>query len=296
MSLSGMTGFARAEGAVGDVRWLWEARSVNGRTLDFKLRLPLGFDRLEAPARELAQARFKRGSLQVSLSLRREAQRAGPRIDLAAIEALIAAGRPLVEAGLVAPPRLDGLLQVRGVLVGGDEPEAEAPEARAALEAALLAGLEAALEGLAAARLEEGAVLLRLMGGLVDQIGAGADAARTLATTQPQAILQRIQARMAALAQEVVVDPQRLAQEAALIAARADVQEELDRLGAHAAEARTLLAGAGPVGRRFEFLTQELMREANTLSAKSNDLALTRAALDLKTAIDQLKEQAANVE
>jgi uncharacterized protein (TIGR00255 family) len=296
MALSGMTGFARAEGVAGGRRWVWETRSVNGRGLDVKVRLPAGFEALEPLVREGAAKRFRRGSLQASLSVARDAEvGASARIDMAFVDRLLDAAAEHLRDGRIERPRLDGLLLVRGVLVSEDAIE-DAPQARAELDAALNEGLGAALDGLVAARAQEGRSLTTTFEGLIGTIEAGAAAARSTAAAAPAALAQRIRDRVAALAPGVQTDPARLAQEAALLAQKADVQEELERLTAHAAEARTLIAGADQAGRRLEFLAQELNREANTLCSKSSDLALTRIGLDLKTAIDQFREQAANAE
>lgn len=296
MTISGMTGFARAEGEAQGARWLWEVKSVNGRALDLKLRMPPGFDALELAAREAAAKRFKRGSLQANLNLTRDLGAQRPvRLDMAFLEAIIEAGRPFVESGVVAPPRWDGLLQLRGAFAA-DEADAPDEEARAALNAALLQGLGEALDGLNEARLSEGRMLGAALGGLLDQMSALVLLARGSAATAPGAALARIQQRLAALSPDIQLDPQRLAQEAALAASRADIEEELERLNAHVAEARALLNKPEAVGRRFDFLGQELTREANTLCSKSGDLALTRIGLDLKALVDQFKEQAANVE
>lgn len=290
-----MTGFARVEGEHAGLRWAWEAKSVNGRGLDLKLRLPSGFDMLEPQARALAQGRFKRGSLQASLSIARDAGAAPPlKIDHALVELLIAAGQPYVDSGRVAPPRWDGLLTVRGVMQSEESTIDE--DARAALEAALLDGLSKVLAGLDEARKAEGRVLAGVFSQLADKLESGIAAARASAASAPAAALERIKQRLAALSPEVSMDPLRVAQEAALAATRADVSEELERLVAHSAELRALLKKPEPAGRRLDFLSQELTREANTLSSKSADLELTRIALDLKTVVDQIKEQAANVE
>lgn len=294
MSISGMTGFARAEGEHAGLRWTWEVKSVNGRTLDLKLRLPPGFDALEPAARAAANQRFKRGSLQANLSLARDAGQAPPiRIDLALVERLIQTGE--VFAGRVEKPRWDGLLALKGVMLAEDG-AAEDEAARAALEGALLAGLCLAFDRLGEARISEGRMLAAVVGELADRLDQGIAAARASAASAPAAAVERIRQRIAALAPEVQLDPQRLAQEAALIASKADVQEELDRLTAHAAELRGLLKSKEPAGRRLDFLGQELTREANTLCSKSGDLDLTRIGLDLKAVVDQIKEQAANAE
>jgi len=293
VGISGMTGFGRSEGVGGGRCWTWEARSVNGRSLDMKVRLPHGFDALEPAVREAAKARFRRGSLQIGLSLRADEARAGLQIDEAFVRAVLAAGAPLVREGLVAPPRWDGVLALRGAFTAEPGGDAVGDEA---LTQAIAAGLEPALDALARARAEEGAALERLHTALLDDIAAAAAAARGLAALQPEALAERLRRKVALLAGEAGVDPARLAQEIALLASKADVREELDRLDAHVAEARALLAAPEPAGRRLDFLSQELNREANTLCSKSSDLALTRVGLDLKTAIDQFREQSANVE
>jgi uncharacterized protein (TIGR00255 family) len=294
MAVVSMTGFGRSEGASAGAAWAWEIRSVNGRGLDIRARLPAGFDALEPVIREEAQKRFKRGSLQVGLALKREAGGAAAAVNKALVEHLIEAGAPFVKTGRVAPPRWDGLLAIRGVLTNEDG--AETGELRAALEADLRASLAEALDRLAAVRAQEGQALRALLEGLIAQVETATQQARQLAAAAPAALQERIRARLAALAPDIALDPQRLAQEAAVAAARADVREELDRLTAHAREALALIAGAEPAGRRLDFLAQEFNREANTLCSKSSDLALTRLGLDLKTTIDQLREQAANVE
>lgn len=293
MTISGMTGFARVEGEHAGQRWIWELKSVNGRGLDLKLRTPSGFDALEPPARAAAAAKFKRGSLQANLTLTRDLAAAPAlKIDMALVERLIAAGEEFGKR--VAKPRWDGLLNVRGVLMGEDTSADEG--VRAALEAALMRGFETALERLAEARQAEGRALRAIFAEAADRLDALIGAARACAATAPEAALSRIRTRLESLAPELKIDQQRLAQEAALVAVKADVQEELERLSAHAAELRNLITKPEPAGRRLDFLSQELTREANTLCSKSSELELTRIGLDLKTVVDQIKEQAANVE
>jgi uncharacterized protein (TIGR00255 family) len=295
MTISGMTGFARAEGEHAGQRWLWEVRSVNGRSLDLKLRTPSGFDALEPPARAAAAQRFKRGSLQATLSLSRDPSASPPlKIDTTLVERLLEAGEPLIEAKRVRKPSWDGMLSVRGVLQTEDA-DLDA-DGRTALEGALSAGFEQALDRLADARQSEGRSLATVFTEAADRLDTLIAAARASAATAPRAALDRIRQRLEQLAPEIKLDPQRLAQEAALAATRADVQEELDRLTAHAGELRSLITKPEPAGRRLDFLSQELTREANTLCSKSSDLELTRIGLDLKTVVDQIKEQAANVE
>jgi uncharacterized protein (TIGR00255 family) len=296
MTISGMTGFAHAEGEHAGQRWVWEVRSVNGRALDLKLRLPSGFDALEAPTRAAAAQRFKRGSLQASLTLARDPTAAAPlRIDMALVERLLDAGEPLVKAKRVRKATWDGVLAVRGVVLSEDAATLDETE-RAAFEHALLGGFEAALGDLAEARHAEGRMLAAILSDAADRMDALIAAARSSAAAAPAAALERIRQRLEALSPEIKIDPARLAQEAAIAATRADVQEELERLAAHAVELRTLLTKPEPAGRRLDFLSQELTREANTLCSKSADIELTRIGLDLKAVVDQIKEQAANVE
>jgi uncharacterized protein (TIGR00255 family) len=296
MSISGMTGFARAEGAFAGMRWIWELKSVNGRGLDVKLRLPPGFDALEQPARAAASQRFKRGSLQCSLTLTRETAEAAPvRVDMALAEKLIAAGEPFVAAKRVRPPSWDGILAVRGVVVSEDAAEMSETD-RAALEGAVLSDFQKGLDLLAEARAAEGRMLAATFADLATRLDTLITHARGSAAAAPAAALERIRQRLETLTPEFKIDPTRLAQEAAIAATRADVQEELERLAAHAVELRTLLTKPEPAGRRLDFLSQELTREANTLCSKSADLELTRIGLDMKTVVDQIKEQAANVE
>jgi uncharacterized protein (TIGR00255 family) len=287
-----MTGFARSEGSLSGRTWIWETRSVNGRSLDVRARVPSGFDALEALVRDAAQKRFKRGSLQATLTVARiTGDDTTVRVDIAAVERLLAAGSPFIGAGRVAPARWDGLLQVRGV-VTIEEAGASDDEA---LRAAIVADLDIAFDRLAAARAQEGATLAALLGGLLDRMAVLVAEAEALAQDVPSTLARKLRERVESLS-DVVIDPTRLAQEAALLASKADVREELDRLRAHVTEAHALLLGADAVGRRLDFLCQELSREANTVCSKSADLALTRIGIDLKTAIDQFKEQSANVE
>ena len=244
--------------------------------------------------RAATTAKFKRGSVQASLSLARDAAAAPAiKIDVELAERLIAAGEQF--KGRAAKPRWDGILSIRGVVQSEDAAD-QSEEERAALEAALMAGFNVALDGLAQARQAEGRSLAAIFSDSADRLDAGIAAARVCAAAAPAAALDRIRQRLESLAPELKIDPQRLAQEAAIAATRADVQEELERLSAHAGELRSLITKPEPAGRRLDFLSQELTREANTLCSKSADLELTRIGLDLKTVVDQIKEQAANVE
>ena len=290
-----MTGFARADGAGDAYRWTWEIRSVNGKGLDVRLRLPPGFERLELAAREQAGKLLSRGNVQATLSVEHEAGAGRVRVNREALEAVIAAMEDIGARVDAQPPTLDGILSVRGVVETADvEPDA-ATWAR--LTAAILADLDAAFVGLVAARRREGKAIATVLGGRLDAIerlvrSADASPART-----PQAVRARLAEQIEALLGAAPsLDPDRLHQEAVLIATKADIGEELDRLVAHLAAARDLIAEDGPVGRRLEFLAQEFNREVNTLCAKSNDRSLTAIGLELKAVVDQVREHILNLE
>jgi len=293
MPISGMTGFGRAEGALGAWSWAVEARSVNGRNLEVRFRGPPGFDGLERAAREGAQGRFQRGQLTVGVQAKRSEGSGAVRVNLEQLERYLALGRPLLEAGRVIPPSMDGLLALRGVIEAEDA--GLDPEAQATLEAAMAASIGVALDGLASARSEEGRSLLGVLHGQVNRIEALTGQAAGTAAGQPAAIKARFEARLKELAGEAASE-ERIVQEAAAMAVKADVREELDRLTGHVGAARGLLGAEGGVGRRLDFLTQEFMRESNTLCSKSQLAALTAIGLELKATIEQFREQVQNVE
>lgn len=293
MSLVSMTGFADAQGDACGHHWRWEVKSVNGRSLDVRLRLPPGFEALELPIRSAATAAFRRGNLQISLTLERDAEAGALQIDDVALARLaLIAKRIAAETGL-APARIDGLMALKGVVV---QSEALSEEVKTALQAALLKSLDEAFAVLSAARAGEGEKLTRLLSSQVDDVERLTAAAAKLAALQPAALRERLLAQLNDLVAPGTVAPERLAQEIALLAVRADAREELDRLGAHVTEARRLIAAGMAVGRKLDFLAQEFNREANTLCSKSSDAELTRVGLDLKAVIDQFREQSANVE
>lgn len=293
MAISGMTGFGRAEGALGAWTWAAEARSVNGRNLEVRFRGPPGFDSLERAARDGAQGRFQRGQVTVGVQAKRSEAGAAVRINLEQLERYLEASRPLVDAGRASPPSMDGLLALRGV-IEADDGEQD-PDAMAALEAAMATSIGVALGELLAARRQEGAQLLPVLGGQLDRIAELIAQAGSQAAEQPVTIKARFEARMKELAGDAASED-RIVQEAAALAVKADVREELDRLAGHVEAARGLLATDGAVGRRLDFLTQEFMREANTLCSKSALSALTATGLELKATIEQFREQVQNVE
>ncbi len=291
-----MTGFAEARGQHKTLRWRWEAKSVNGRGLDMRFRTPAGYEGLESGARMLAAERFKRGSLQAVLTVAQEEGVRGFRVDATALaDAVRIAKRVADETGL-PPARVDGLLALRGVVVQ-EETSALDDEARMARDAAILESLAIALDNLASARNTEGTKLEAVIGRHLAEIERLSGEARRLAANQPQMLRERLQAQLKELlAPGSNLPEERIAQEVALLAARADLREELDRLAAHTEEARALLKAKEPAGRKLDFLAQEFNREANTLCSKSSDIQLTHVGLALKAVIDQFREQVQNIE
>jgi uncharacterized protein (TIGR00255 family) len=295
MTLKSMTGFARADGVHAETSWSWEARSVNGRNLDLRLRLPSGFEALEIKARNLCQEKLARGNCTVNLAVRREGRQTEIRLN----DAALAQAREVADRaqGLtkLKSARLDTLLGMRGVVETVDAEESE--EAQAALFHAVIAGLSGTLDALVAARGAEGLRLERVIEKQLSTISSLVERAANAQTRQPQAIAARLAEQIARLTEGTsTLDPERLHQEALLLAAKADIQEELDRLRAHVAAADELIGADQPVGRKFEFLAQEFNREANTLCSKASDIEISRTGLELKTVIDQLREQVQNIE
>ncbi|MEY4706748.1 MAG: hypothetical protein RJB58_471 [Pseudomonadota bacterium] len=295
MTVASMTGFAQSAGSHGGLRWRWEAKSVNGRSLDMRLRTPPGYDGLEPPARLLAGERFQRGAFQISLTVEPDANVRGLSIDAAALASAVRIAREVAAETGLPPARVDGILALKGVIVQ-DETAVLDDQARGARDAAILESLATALDMLVKARSNEGAKLAVLLGGQIDEIERLTREAASLAAAQPEALKARLSAQLAELLAGAPVAPERLALEVALLATRADVREELDRLTAHVQDARALMAQGKGVGRKLDFLAQEFNREANTLCSKSSDIALTRTGLALKAVIDQFREQSQNVE
>jgi uncharacterized protein (TIGR00255 family) len=295
MTLKSMTGFGRSAGVHGETTWHWEVRSVNGRGLELRFRMPSGLEGLEIKARSLAQELLARGNCTLNLTLRREAGELAIRLNEAALSQALAAAERAKALTQKEAPSLDTLLAMRGVVEVAEGEESE--EAHANLEAALLSGLSTALEQLVAARKAEGARLTSVMTNQLNQIASLVERAANASARQPAAIMERLSEQIARLMESSSsLDPERLHQEALLLAAKADIQEELDRLHAHVAAAQDLLAQDQPVGRRLEFLAQEFNREANTVCSKASDIEISRTGLELKTVIDQLREQVQNIE
>ena len=295
MTLSSMTGFARGHGVCGAYAWAWEIKSVNGKGLDLRLRLPPGWDAIEPALRARAAQTLARGSVQAALIVERSGAAPAVRVNAAVLDAIVTAARQLARRIEAAPPTLDGLLGLKGVIEISDAAEHE--DERRSAEAAATAGFAEAIAALAEMRRHEGASLARVLVARLDEIAALAARAELVPGRRPEAIRARLAEQVASLlAQSDRFDPDRLHQEAILIATKADVREELDRLAAHVAQAQALIEQGGPIGRRLDFLAQELNREANTLCAKSNDVELTNIGLELKAAVEQFREQVQNVE
>jgi uncharacterized protein (TIGR00255 family) len=291
-----MTGFAESAGSHDGLHWRWEAKSVNGRSLDLRLRTPPGYDGLEPPVRRLASERFLRGAFQISLSVEPQETVRGLTVDAAALASAVRIAREVAAETGLAPARVDGLLALKGVIVADEGAAALDPVARGHRDAAILESLAAAFDRLVKERGSEGAKLAALMTAQIGEVEKLVGEAGRLAAAQPEALRTRLQAQLKELLDGAAVSEERLAQEVALLAVRGDVREELDRLTAHVQDARALIASGKGVGRKLDFLAQEFNREANTLCSKSSDIALTRTGLALKAVIDQFREQAQNVE
>jgi uncharacterized protein (TIGR00255 family) len=295
MPLSSMTGFARSSGEHQGLFWQWEIKSVNGKALDVRLRLPAGFEALETPARAALANAFKRGNLQVSLTISGALARETVRLNQDILDRLVEAGEALRERIGGDALRADVLLSIRGVVEVTPVPEDE--DQRERRHRAMLDSFGEALKALAAARLEEGARLQAVLAQQVARIAELSTAARANPARSVEAIRARLTEQVARLMETgQPLDPARLHQEAVLAATRADIQEELDRLDSHVEAALQLLASHDAIGRKFDFLAQEFNREANTLCSKASDRSLSLIGLDLKTVIDQLREQVQNIE
>ncbi|AKR55164.1 Protein YicC [Devosia sp. H5989] len=293
--LASMTGYARASGTAGAVSFTCEMKSVNGRGLDMRMRLAPGLDPIEGEIRRRVGALVARGSLTVTVNIDREGAGGEVVVNQQALKAVLKAVDGLEGKVDARRPSLDGILGLKGVLDQHEKPLD--PEEEEALHAALLQCVERCVAGLVEARRREGAQIGAVLARHIDEIERLTRLAETHPSRDRAAVLERLRGQVADLvAAGAGVSEERMAQEALLLATRADIREELDRLVAHIANARQLLAAGGPVGRKLDFLSQEFNREANTLCSKSNAVDLTAIGLDLKAAIDQLREQVQNIE
>ncbi len=290
--LNSMTGFGRAEGADSQFVWTWELKSVNGRALDMRCRLPSGWEGLEQKLRALISERCRRGNFQVAMGLRAVPGAASLQVNRALLDELAAVARAV--RGPDHEVDVESLMAVRGVV---EPKEQEGEEARGQREEEMLSSFAKALDELTQVRSREGETLGGLVGGFLDEIARLVKAAAEVSATQPEALRARLTAQLDDLMQSTpALSEERFAQECALLASKADVREELDRLAAHGDAARKLLEDGGAIGRKLDFLCQEFNREANSLCSKSADITLTRLGLDLKSHIEQMREQVQNIE
>ena len=295
MALSSMTGFARGHGVSGAYSWAWELKSVNAKGFDLRLRLPPGWDAVEGPARNGAAQVLARGTVHGTLTVERQGVAPSVRINEPVLAAVLATVKGLAGRVDAAAPRLDGILSLKGVIEVIDEDERE--EDRRVAEAAVIAGFRATVAELAAMRRHEGEVLGQVLTQRVREIAVLAERAEAAPGRRPEAIKARIVEQVAMLLDASDrFDPDRLHQEAILIASKADIREELDRLASHVAQIERLIAGGGPIGRRLDFLAQELNREANTLASKAASQEISDCALELKLLVEQMREQVQNIE
>jgi uncharacterized protein (TIGR00255 family) len=295
MALSSMTGFARAQGTSGAYAWAWEIKSVNAKGFDLRLRMPPGWDGVEAAVRAAAAEALSRGTVYGNLTIERQGVAPAVRINEPVLTAVLDAVERLKGRIAAAPSSVEGILGLKGV-IEITEQEESADERRAA-ETAFGAGFARALAGLVTARREEGAALGRTLSARLEEIAVLTARAEAAPGRRPDAIRARLAEQVAALlGASDRFDPDRLHQEAVLLASKADIREELDRLAAHVAQSRKLIAAGGPAGRRLDFLAQELNRESNTLCAKANDVDLSNIGLELKTVVEQFREQVQNLE
>lgn len=295
MALQSMTGFARLDGQSGRYQWAWELRSVNGKGLDIRLRLPTGFERLEADVRRAMAQHFARGNIQASLSVQASEARVQAEVNQGALDAVLMLRDQL--AGLIdpAPVRLDTLLAVRGIVDFKDV--VDTPEAMEALDGEIMQGLEKVSGAMRDMREAEGQALDVVLRSQIEAVERLTGLVEGDPSRSPEQIRARLEAQISLILDASGgFDRDRLHAEVALLATRADIREEIDRLKAHVAAARELLAKGGPVGRKLDFLAQEFNRESNTICSKSNSAAVTAAGIELKVVIDQFREQVQNLE
>jgi len=295
MALSSMTGFARGHGVAGSYAWAWELKSVNSKGLDLKLRLPPGWEAIEPGVRARASEILSRGSVFANLTVSREGAPPVARINEPALNAVLAALKGLEGKVAGAPPSLDGILSLKGVMEVSEAEESE--DERSAAEVAVVAGFGQALKRLAEMRRTEGQALGKILSSRLSEIGALTARAEASPGRKPEAIKARLAEQVAELLEASQrFDADRLHQEAIMLATKIDIREELDRLAAHVAQAKKLLADGGPIGRKLDFLAQEFHREVNTCCSKSNDIELTNTGLAMKNVVEQFREQVQNLE
>jgi uncharacterized protein (TIGR00255 family) len=295
MTLSSMTGFARSYGVAGAYAWGWEIKSVNAKGLDLRFRLPAGWDAVEVPARACGTEKLSRGTVYANLTVERKGVQPKVKVNEPVLAAVLATLKSISGKVEAAPPSLDGILSLKGVIEVTEDDERE--EDHRAAATAIVAGFDEALVALIGMRRAEGSTLGRLLSERLQEIADLTARAEKAPGRKPEAVRARLAEQVSTLlAASERFDSDRLYQEAVLLAAKADIREELDRLASHVAQAKKLLAGGGAIGRKLDFLAQELHRESNTLTAKSNDAELTRIGLELKSVVEQFREQVQNLE
>ena len=295
MALSSMTGFARSHGTSGPYAFEWELKSVNAKGFDFRMRLPPGWDDIEVTARKRATELLARGTVYANLSVKRTGAASVVRINDEVLASILKVAAEISARTDAVAPSVDGLLGIKGV-IEVVEPESDEAELQAA-RAAVMAGFEQALQSLIDMRRREGVALGQILTQRMDEIERLAKRAEEAPGRKPEAIKARLAEQVALLLDTSDrFDSDRLNQEAIMIAAKADIREELDRIASHIAQARELLGKGGAVGRRLDFLAQEFNREVNTTCSKSNDIELTNTGLEMKNVVEQFREQVQNLE
>jgi len=295
MALSSMTGFARSHGASGPYAFEWELKSVNAKGFDLRMRLPPGWDELEAFAKKRAGEVLSRGTVYANLNVKRTNAASTVRVNEDVLASVVKVASLLAGKIDAVAPSVDGLLGIKGV-IELVEPESDEAEDQAARTAAA-AAFDEALANLVAMRRREGSALGQILIQRMDEIEMLAKRAEAAPGRKPEAIRARLAEQIATLLESSDrFDPDRLTQEALLIAAKADIREELDRIASHVSQVREMIGKGGPVGRRLDFLAQEFNREVNTCCSKSNDIELTNTGLEMKNVVEQFREQVQNLE
>jgi len=295
MALSSMTGFARGQGITGSYAWSWEIKSVNAKGLDIRFRLPPGWDAVEVAARKRASEQLSRGTVYANLTVERKGVAPTVKVNEAVLNSMLEAIKQVADKVDATAPSLDGILALKGVIEVSEDDESA--EDRRAAEKAIIAGFDTLLADLVTMRRAEGSTLGQLLTARLDEIAGLAARAEAAPGRKAEAIKARLAEQVATLlSASQRFDSDRLHQEAILLATKADIREELDRLASHGVQARKMLEDGGPVGRRLDFLAQELNRESNTLTAKANDVELTNIGLELKSTVEQFREQVQNLE
>lgn len=295
MALSSMTGFARSHGTSGPYAFEWELKSVNAKGFDFRMRLPPGWDEIEAVARKRAAEVLSRGTVYANLTVKRANALSTIRVNEEVLNSILRIAADLAGKIDAVAPSVDGLLAIKGV-IEVVEPESDESEDKAA-KAAVAVAFEQALVALIEMRKREGETLGQILSQRMDEIERLAKKAETAPGRKPEAIRARLAEQIATLLESSDrFDSDRLNQEAIMIATKADIREELDRIASHISQARDMIGKGGAVGRRLDFLSQEFNREVNTCCSKSNDLELTNTGLEMKNVVEQFREQVQNLE